>query len=123
MTEVRAITYEEGLPLVKGERDLIYDRHGEQYGLFVDGKLVSMLSVVEQGKKIKIKAMYTIPSERRKGYSEELLKSVCKYISKPIIAGALEGSVGIFKRLGFRVVKEKQFTRFKIYSVERRSNG
>lgn len=122
MLSVVEVSYEESEALIKGDKSIVHNKEGKHYGLIAGGRLVSVLTAVEEKKKVKIKGMFTPVEERKKGYGYALLNGVCELIKKPIIARAVPDSVNIFLRQGFKLKKESQCGQFKIYSVEK-TNG
>lgn len=67
----------------------------------------------------KSQANYVKPEYRRKGYFSFMLWCMMdKFRDKPIKADCLESSYGIYRRLGFRLVKVKHFKGGNMYSVE-----
>jgi len=99
-----------------------FENKGIRYGLFIDNKLVSFMNIVEIGKGVKFKSNYTFPEYRGNGYFTQLLNYVAfKYIveGKKITADCLDTSYGIYKKLGFTLVKEVQYKDFKIHRMRR----
>lgn len=69
------------------DRDLDYiklenDFDGIHYGLFVNDKMVSVISVFFEGKSVQFRKFATLKSEQNKGYGTFLLKGVFEEIEK-----------------------------------------
>lgn len=116
--EIRVITYEESEALIRGDKSIVHNREGTQFGLFEDGCLVSVLTVTEENGKKKIKGLFTPVSNRRRGYGYSLLKGVCDLLDGKITARAVQSSVGMFLKVGFTLKKESQCGQFRIFAVE-----
>ncbi len=122
MERIAKITFEEAKELAKGRNELILDKEGIYYGLFIDDKLVSMTSVIEK-KDIKLKANFTLPEYRGKGYFTKLLQYICANTGKKITARCLDTSLGIYLKNGFNKLWERQYKSFRITNVVRVNYG
>ena len=90
------------------------------YGMIdVDGNVLSFLSSSEEkANKVKIRANYTVPEHRNKGYFTNLLK----WYVKPRIeykANALKPSRNIYIRNGFEEYNIKEFKSFTVYYMRK----
>lgn len=123
LTKLREIKSETAKEFCKGERDLIILDKYQYFGLFRGDVLVSSIGVHITDKKAKIHAFYTPPDLRGNGYFTLLLQGVIDMMKntsvKTVFADALEPSKNILSSLGFELIREKQFKRFKIYYFRR----
>lgn len=118
--EISRILHTDAKEFIKGEKDLIVGADLTYYGLFVENKLVSVTGLKETDNAVRLKANYTPPAERKKGYFSVLLKYVAAlYPGKRVEAHCLEASHRIYLRQGFRLKQVKACKAFKLYYVEK----
>jgi GNAT superfamily N-acetyltransferase len=116
---IRKLNYQEIEGIAKKHRDLIFKENALYYGFMEDNRIVSIISLVEKATSVKLKANYTLPEYRGRGYFTALLKFVLERTDKRVLADCLDMSLGIYLKNGFIVKREKQFKHFKITYVER----
>jgi hypothetical protein len=90
------------------------------YGVWRDGELVSVGAVGRVGKRIKLRANYTPPIFRRRGYFSLLLGNlIARYGSTEMLADCLDPSLAIYLRHGFVVQRTRQCKDYRITYVRR----
>lgn len=80
------------------------DNSGRHLGLYIDGKLVSVVSLFEQGEDIQFRKFATLVDEQGKGYGSRLLDYVMKQAygdGKQLIwCNARVAASGFYERFG-----------------------
>jgi hypothetical protein len=96
--------------LVAKREPLIIRPQDDFFALSIDGEMVSMLSLSIKGERAKIKANYTRPEFRRRGYFSRLLAFVVSaYRDSELTADCLDASLGAYLAAGFSVQSRKAF--------------
>jgi GNAT superfamily N-acetyltransferase len=89
--EIRKITAEETIPIRHSELwpekplDFVRiegDENGVHLGLFIDNKLVSIISLFGQNESLRFRKFATLAPYRNKGYGAKLMDYVLAYASK-----------------------------------------
>ena len=83
--------------------------------IFLDGRRIGLLKVVEDSEKIELVQIQLEPSQQGKGIGREVINSIIDKAfreRKPLFLSVLKGNRArkLYERLGFRKVKETEFS-------------
>ena len=123
MIEIKGINYNQIATFkdICKEKGLNFDKENTYYGLFKNGKLVSIASYKKIGNCVHFKSNYTLENERNKGYMTALIREIIKANNfDNMKVYCLKSSWGIYLRLGFELVDVKHHKYFDTFIMEKK---